>query len=87
MKSTACNKSQQDALLPWVENGTVILIGATIENPYFEVNKALVSRSRIFQLKQLNDEDLVRVAAQALSDPERGYGKLKIKVESMLKHT
>lgn len=45
------NKAQQDALLPWVENGTVILIGATTENPYFEVNKALVSRSRIFQLK------------------------------------
>ena len=47
------NKSQQDALLPWVENGTVILIGATTENPYFEVNKALVSRSRIFQLVPL----------------------------------
>ncbi len=47
------NKAQQDALLPWVENGTVILIGATTENPYFEVNKALVSRSRIFQLKPL----------------------------------
>lgn len=75
------NKSQQDALLPWVENGTIILIGATTENPYFEVNKALVSRSRIFQLKQLNDKDLVRVAAQALTDPERGYGKLQIKVE------
>ena len=52
------NKSQQDALLPWVENGTVILIGATTENPYFEVNKALVSRSRIFGLKQLNEKDL-----------------------------
>ncbi|MGK7894106.1 MAG: AAA family ATPase, partial [Xenococcus sp. (in: cyanobacteria)] len=47
------NKSQQDALLPWVENGTIILIGATTENPYFEVNKALVSRSRLFQLKPL----------------------------------
>ncbi|WP_026736236.1 AAA family ATPase [Fischerella sp. PCC 9605] len=56
------NKSQQDALLPWVENGTVILIGATTENPYFEVNKALVSRSRIFQLKPLNDEDLYGIA-------------------------
>jgi len=52
------SKSQQDALLPWVENGTVILIGATTENPYFEVNKALVSRSRIFQLKQLNERTL-----------------------------
>ena len=46
------NKSQQDALLPWVENGTIILIGATTENPFFEVNKALVSRSRVFQLKE-----------------------------------
>ena len=49
------NKSQQDALLPWVENGTIILIGATTENPFFEVNKALVSRSRVFQLKKLTD--------------------------------
>ena len=75
------NKSQQDALLPWVENGTVILIGATTENPYFEVNKALVSRSRIFQLKQLNEKDLHRVVEQTLTDPERGYGKLAVKVE------
>ncbi|MFB2839322.1 AAA family ATPase [Floridanema evergladense] len=75
------NKSQQDALLPWVENGTVILIGATTENPYFEVNKALVSRSRIFQLKLLDDEDLHRIIEQTLNDSERGYGKLKIKLE------
>jgi len=75
------NKSQQDALLPWVENGTVILIGATTENPYFEVNKALVSRSRIFQLKLLNDEDLHRIIEQTLNDSERGYGKLKVKLE------
>jgi putative ATPase len=74
------NKSQQDALLPWVENGTVILIGATTENPYFEVNKALVSRSRIFQLKQLNDKDLYRVVEQALADLERGYGKLTVEI-------
>lgn len=72
------NKSQQDALLPWVENGTVILIGATTENPYFEVNSALVSRSRIFQLKKLTAEDLFRIAKQALGDRERGYGKYKI---------
>ncbi|MBV9389716.1 MAG: AAA family ATPase [Chroococcidiopsidaceae cyanobacterium CP_BM_ER_R8_30] len=76
------NKSQQDALLPWVENGTVILIGATTENPFFEVNKALLSRSRIFQLKPLGERDLYRIAEQALSAPERGYGKLKVKVES-----
>src|SRR5690606_41847555 len=49
------NKAQQDALLPWVENGTVILIGATTENPFFEVNKALVSRSRVFQLQPLTE--------------------------------
>jgi putative ATPase len=75
------NKSQQDAMLPWVENGTVILIGATTENPYFEVNKALVSRSRIFQLKLLNEADLRRVLEQALADSERGYGKLSVTVE------
>ncbi len=74
------NKAQQDALLPWVENGTVILIGATTENPYFEVNKALVSRSRIFQLKQLNEEDLLAVAHQALRDAERGYGNWKVAI-------
>ncbi len=74
------NKAQQDALLPWVENGTVILIGATTENPYFEVNKALVSRSRIFQLKPLVEADLYAVARQALADPERGYGKLNVQI-------
>ena len=75
------NKSQQDALLPWVENGTIILIGATTENPFFEVNAALVSRSRIFQLKSLTDEDLYAVARQALDDPQRGYGKLEVRFE------
>ena len=76
------NKSQQDALLPWVENGTVILIGATTENPYFEVNKALVSRSRIFQLKPLNEADLKRVVEQTLSDRTRGYGDRSIHLDS-----
>jgi putative ATPase len=75
------NKSQQDALLPWVENGTVILIGATTENPYFEVNAALVSRSRIFQLKSLGAEDLMAIAKQALSDKERGYGLFAVSFE------
>lgn len=75
------NKSQQDALLPWVENGTIILIGATTENPYFEVNAALVSRSRVFQLKKLTDEDLFRIAEQAISDKERGYGKYDVEFE------
>ncbi len=75
------NKAQQDALLPWVENGTVILIGATVENPYFEVNKALVSRSRIFQLKPLSEEDLRTIARRALTDPERGYGDRNVRVD------
>ena len=75
------NKSQQDALLPWVENGTIILIGATTENPFFEVNKALVSRSRVFQLKPLIKEDLEKAANQALKDTERGYGKWNIEFE------
>jgi putative ATPase len=75
------NKAQQDALLPWVENGTLVLVGATTENPYFEVNKALVSRSRIFQLRTLTEDDLRAVAHQALNDPERGYGKLRVNLE------
>jgi putative ATPase len=66
------NKAQQDALLPWVENGTVILVGATTENPYFSVNSPLVSRSRVFRLEPLNKEDLSKLAHRALADPERG---------------
>ncbi len=81
------NKAQQDALLPHVENGTVILIGATTENPYFEVNKALVSRSRIFQLRPLTENDLRAVAWQALADKERGYGNLRVNLaETALDH-
>ena len=72
------NKSQQDALLPWVENGTITLIGATTENPYFEVNKALVSRSRVFQLMPLTEADLRGIALQALRDEERGFGLLPV---------
>ncbi|MDR1985762.1 MAG: AAA family ATPase [Treponema sp.] len=75
------NKAQQDALLPWVENGTVILIGATTENPFFEVNRALVSRSRIFQLKSLSPEDLRETALRTLQDRERGYGKWRVSFE------
>lgn len=75
------NKAQQDALLPWVENGTVVLIGATTENPFFEVNRALVSRSRIFQLKALTAADLRAAAERALTDAERGYGKWSIAFE------
>ena len=81
------NKAQQDALLPWVENGTVVLIGATTENPYFEVNKALVSRSRIFQLKPHDASELIRVAQQALRDRERGLGAFDTRVdEDALEH-
>lgn len=72
------NKSQQDALLPWVENGTVIFVGATTENPYFEVNKALVSRSRIFQLQSLETPHLRQIVAQTLANREMGYGKLTV---------
>ena len=68
------NAAQQDALLPWVENGTVTLIGATTENPYFEVNKALVSRSRLFRLQPLEPSDLRQLLHRALAEPERGYG-------------
>ncbi|GHV71128.1 ATPase AAA [Spirochaetia bacterium] len=75
------NKAQQDALLPWVENGTVILIGATTENPFFEVNRALVSRSRIFQLKPLAPQDLAEAARRTLRDKDRGYGKWKVLFE------
>ncbi len=75
------NKAQQDALLPWVENGTVILIGATTENPFFEVNRPLVSRSRIFQLTPLTSDDLRKIADQALQDRERGYGSYTIEFE------
>jgi len=69
------NKSQQDALLPHVEDGTIILIGATTENPYFEVNSALISRSRLFQLHTLTDANVIELMRRALADPERGYGK------------
>ena len=81
MRCIAGTKPQQDALLPHVENGTIILIGATTENPYFEVNKALVSRSRIFQLRPLTPEDLRQIAQQALSNKERGYGNLNVAID------
>jgi putative ATPase len=75
------NKAQQDALLPWVENGTILLIGATTENPFFEVNRALVSRSRVFRLEALDSSDLRRIADAALRDRERGYGEWKVEFE------
>lgn len=75
------NKAQQDALLPYVENGTIILIGATTENPFFEVNKALISRSSVFMLKPLKQEDILEILRNALKDKERGFGKYQIHVE------
>ena len=75
------NKAQQDALLPHVENGTVVLIGATTENPYFEVIKALVSRSRIFQLRSLDSQDLENILEMAIGDAERGFGNIKIQLD------
>lgn len=76
------NKSQQDAFLPWVENGTIILIGATTENPSFEVNAALLSRSRVFVLKKLEPDDIRQVIQKALADRERGLGAKKLTIPS-----
>jgi len=72
------NKAQQDALLPHVENGTILLIGATTENPYFEVIGALVSRSRVFQLLPLTGEQTGKILDRALADTERGYGSRRV---------
>ena len=73
------NKLQQDALLPYVEDGTVILIGATTENPYFEVNKALISRSMVIKLEPLKKEDIIKVIKNALTSPE-GLGEYNVKI-------
>ena len=75
------NKSQQDALLPHVENGLLTLIGATTENPFFEVNKALLSRSRVFETHPLDDQALQTIINRALTDEERGYGKRNIQLD------
>jgi len=81
------NKLQQDSLLPDVEEGNLILIGATTENPFFYVNSALVSRSRVFEFKPLTEENLKTIILRAIEDKERGFGKLKIKIdEDALKH-
>ena len=74
------NKLQQDALLPYVENGTVILIGATTENPYFEVNKALISRSMVVKLSPLTEENVYTILKNALSNPE-GLKSYNIKIK------
>lgn len=69
------NKAQQDVFLPYVEDGTFILIGATTENPSFELNSALLSRTRVYVLKRLSDEELLQILQAALTDKERGLGK------------
>src|ERR1035437_1632125 len=74
------NKSQQDAFLPHVENGTIILIGATTENPSFEVNSALLSRTRVITLKALEEQDIRMIIERAITDKERGLGKRKISI-------
>lgn len=75
------NKGQQDYLLPFVEDGTIILIGATTENPYFEVNGALISRSTVFELKELENEDIQTLLLRAISDNEKGMGAYFAKIE------
>jgi putative ATPase len=75
------NKAQQDAFLPWVEDGTLVFVGATTENPSFELNNALLSRARVYILRPLSIEALVALLERALSDSERGLGNAEIKVE------
>jgi putative ATPase len=75
------NKSQQDALLPHVERGTVTLIGATTENPSFEVNSALLSRARVFVLKKLGEDDLVLILRRAIGDDRRGFGGKNLRAD------
>ncbi|MGN1045021.1 MAG: replication-associated recombination protein A, partial [Candidatus Methanomethylophilaceae archaeon] len=72
------NKAQQDFLLPYVENGTITLIGATTENPYFEVNRALISRSTVFELKPLSRENIITILERAVKDEGRGFGNNKV---------
>lgn len=74
------NKGQQDYLLPFVEDGTIILIGATTENPYFEVNSALISRSTIFELKELSDEDIKELINRAVTDEIKGMGAYTVDI-------
>lgn len=77
------NKAQQDAFLPFVEKGSIILIGATTENPSFEINGALLSRCKVFVLKELTVEDLLSLLRRALTDP-RGFGSQKIEISDDL---
>ncbi len=76
------NKSQQDTFLPYVEDGTLIFVGATTENPSFEVNNALLSRARVYVLKALDAGDLAKLLDRALTDPERGLGTLNLQIDA-----
>lgn len=81
------NKAQQDVLLPYVEDGTIILIGATTENPYYEVNSALISRSTVFKLNFLKDDDIEKIIKRCLSDEKRGLGAYNVTItDEALKH-
>lgn len=80
------NKAQQDALLPYVESGTIILIGATTENPFFEVNKALISRSTVFKLEPLGAKSIEKIIERALQNKENGLGNYKIVLDDEVKH-
>ena len=79
------NKSQQDAFLPYVDNGTVTFIGATTENPSFELNSALLSRARVYLLKSLTNNDIEQILQQAMDDTDRGYGNLNITLPEQTK--
>ena len=76
------NKAQQDALLPFVEKGTIVLIGATTENPYYEVNKALISRSMLFKLEPLKEEHIKKILTRALEDKDVGFGNSNVVMDS-----
>jgi len=76
------NRAQQDAFLPHVENGTIVLVGATTENPSFEVNAALLSRCRVFTLRMLTDAEIRSLLDRAIADPERGLGRTKLDIET-----
>ena len=78
------NKSQQDAFLPHIEDGTIIFIGATTENPSFELNNALLSRARVYILKPLSSQEIERVLQQAIDDPENGLGKVRLDLQANL---
>src|SRR5688572_14793059 len=75
------NKAQQDSLLPAVENGWIVLVGATTENPSFEVNSPLMSRSLLFRLESLTEDDIIAIVRRALTDDERGIGKMDVEAD------